>query len=146
MPANQVWVAATKAAACVDKQYVARFFHTRPPAVGVESGFGTLVVEMGIGGLILWFVMTGAVLISSWSVVRRLRGSPWFPLAFVIFWNAFVLLLPSTFGGIQPYEDFLVNAYFWLLLGVLFRLRTIALAAQFAIEAPSTQPTRRWIR
>jgi hypothetical protein len=128
-------------------QYVARFFKVRPPVVGVESGFGTLVVEMGIGGLILWFMMSAAVLISSWKVVHRLRGSPWFPLAFVILWNAFVLLLPATFGGIQPYEDFLVNAYFWLLLGLLFRLPTIALSAQFAINAPAVkQPARRWIR
>jgi hypothetical protein len=127
-------------------QYVVRFFHVNPPVTGVESGFGTLIVEMGIGGLILWFVMTAAILISSWRLVHRLRGSPWFPLAFVIFWNAFVLLLPSTFGGIQPYEDFLVNAYFWLLLGLLFRLPTIALAARFAVDAPATQSARRWIR
>jgi hypothetical protein len=128
-------------------QYVARFFKVRPPTGGVESGFGTLVVEMGIGGLVLWFVMTAGILLSSWKVVYRLRGSPWFPLAFVILWNAFVLLLPLTFGGIQPYEDFLVNAYFWLLLGLLFRLPTIALSAQFAVEAPAVrQPAHRWIR
>src|SRR5439155_594989 len=39
-------------------QYVARIFGAKPPVTGVESGFGTLVVEMGIGGLILWFVMS----------------------------------------------------------------------------------------
>ena len=127
-------------------QYVARFFHVRPPTVGVESGFGTLVVEMGIGGLILWFVMTAGILFSSWKVVNRLRGSPWFPLGFVIFWNAFVLLLPSTFGGIQPYEDFLLNAYFWLLLGLLFRLPTIALSAQFSLTAKAAEPAHCGIR
>src|SRR6266852_6165434 len=66
-------------------QYVARIFHARPPVTGVESGFGTLVVEMGIGGLVLWFVMSFAILFSAWRVVKKLRGSPWFPLAFVIF-------------------------------------------------------------
>jgi hypothetical protein len=39
-----------------------------------------------------------------------------------------VLLLPSTFAGIQPYEDFILNAYFWLLLGILFRLPSIELS------------------
>jgi hypothetical protein len=127
-------------------QYVARFFHVRPPVIGVESGFGTLVVEMGIGGLILWFVFSTAILFSAWKVVKKLKGSPWFPLGFVIFWYAFFLLIPATYGGMVAYEDFLLNAYFWLLLGLLFRLPTIALSAQFAITAPAAPPARRWIR
>lgn len=127
-------------------QYVARFFHVRPPVVGVESGFGTLVVEMGIGGLILWFVISTAILFSAWKVVKKLKGSPWFPLGFVIFWYAFFLLIPATYGGIDAYEDFLLSAYFWLLLGLLFRLPTIALSAQFANTAPAAQPARRWMR
>jgi hypothetical protein len=126
-------------------QYVARIFHAKPPGVGVESGYGTLVVEMGIGGLVLWLFMSLAITVSAWKVVKKLRGSPWFPLGFVIFWYAFFLLFPATFGGMQPYEDFLFNAYFWLLLGVLFRLPTLALSAQFAANAPVAQPRRRWI-
>jgi hypothetical protein len=127
-------------------QYVARFFNARPPVVGVESGYGTLVVEMGIGGLILWLIMSTAILFCSWGVVRKLKGSPWFPIGFVIFWYAFFLLFPATFGGIQSYEDFLLNAYLWLLLGLLFRLPTIALSAQFAITAPAAKPAPRWMR
>ncbi len=55
-------------------QYVARFFDVKPPVVGVESGFGTLVVEMGIGGLILWIIMSVAILFSAWKVVRKAEG------------------------------------------------------------------------
>jgi len=127
-------------------QYVARFFKVKPPVGGVESGFGTLIVEMGILGLVMWIVMSVAILFSCWKVVKKLKGSPWFPLAFVIFWYSFFLLIPATFGGMVAYEDFLLNAYFWLLLGFLFRLPTIALSAQFAANAPSEQPARRWIR
>jgi hypothetical protein len=116
-------------------QYVVRFFHAKPPVTWVESGFGTLVLEMGIGGLILWLVMSFAILLSAWRVVKKLRGSPWFPLAFVIFWYAGLLLIPMTFAGIQPYEDFVMNAYLWLLLGILFRLPTLGLSAQYAITA-----------
>ena len=98
--------------------------------------------------LILWLIMSVSILFAAWKVVKKLKGSPWFPLGFVIFWYAFFLLFPATFGGIQSYEDFLLNAYLWLLLGLLFRLPTIALSAQFAINAPAnpTQPPRSWIR
>jgi hypothetical protein len=109
-------------------QYVARFFNVKPPVGGVESGFGTLIVEMGILGLAFWLIMAAAILISAWRVVKKLRGSPLFPIGFVIFWYSMVLLLPSTFAGIQPYEDFILNAYFWLLLGILFRLPSIELS------------------
>jgi hypothetical protein len=127
-------------------QYVTRIFKAKPLGVGVESGYGALVVEMGIGGLVLWIVMSLAITVSAWRVVKKLRGSPLFPLGFVIFWYVFFLLFPATFGGMQSYEDFLFNAYFWLLLGVLFRLPTIALSPQFAANAPAAQPQRRWVR
>jgi hypothetical protein len=117
-------------------QYVARIFGAKPPIIGVESGFGTLILEMGIGGLVLWFVMGLAILFSAWRVVKKLRGTPWFPLAFVIFWYAGLLLFPITFNGMQAYEDFVLNAYLWLLLGILFRLPTLAVSAQFAATAP----------
>jgi hypothetical protein len=124
-------------------QYVSRFFHTKPPIVGVESGFGCLVVEFGVVGLILWLVMSFAVVRSAWKVVRVLKGSPWFPLGFMIFLYSVLLLFPITFAGIQPYQDFIMNAYLWLLLGILFRLPKLALDAQLAAAAP-TQPSPRW--
>jgi hypothetical protein len=126
-------------------QYVARFFKVKPPVIGVESGYGALVVEMGIGGLVLWIVMSLAITVSAWRVVKKLKGSPLFPLGFVIFWYVFFLLFPATFSGMQSYEDFLFNAYFWLLLGVLFRLPTIALSAKFAVNAPAAQLRRHGI-
>lgn len=110
-------------------QYVSRIFHVEPLRIGVESGYGTLIVEMGILGLLLWIFMSGAIVLSAWKVVLKLRGSAWFPLSFVIFWYAFVLLFLATYGGIQPYEDFLLNAYLWLLLGILYRLPELAASA-----------------
>jgi hypothetical protein len=117
-------------------QYVSRIFHVDPPSMSVESGFGSLIVEMGIGGLALWIVMSLAIVISSWKIVKKLKGSPAFPLGFMIFWYALLLLLPFTFLGLQPYQDFVLNAYLWLLLGVLFRLPKLGLTAE------STQDTR----
>jgi hypothetical protein len=127
-------------------QYVSRFFHTKPLGIGVESGYGTLVIELGIGGLILWWVMSFAIVGSAWRVVKKLRGSPWFPLGFVILWYAWFILFPSTYGGMASYEDFLLNAYLWLLLGILFRLPTIALSSQFAINAPDPKSPQQRFR
>jgi hypothetical protein len=120
-------------------QYVAKFFHAKPPVGSVESGFGTLVVEMGIGGLILWLVMSFAIVFSAWRVVKQLRGSPWFPIAFMIFWYAGLLLIPITYAGMASYEDFVMNAYLWLLLGILFRLPTLATSAKFAAAQTDLQ-------
>jgi hypothetical protein len=117
-------------------QYVSRIFHVEAPNMSVESGFGSLVIEMGIGGLILWIIMSCAVLISSWKVVKKLKGTPAFPLGFMIFWYAFLLLLPLTYLGLQPYQDFVMNAYLWLLLGVLFRLPTLGLTAETTQRNP----------
>src|SRR5258708_14351804 len=44
-------------------------------------------------------------------------------------------LIPMTFSGMQAYEDFVLNAYFWLLLGILFRLPTIGVSARYAAAA-----------
>ncbi|HUE43293.1 MAG TPA: hypothetical protein VMP12_06995 [Candidatus Sulfotelmatobacter sp.] len=123
-------------------QYVTRIFQVAAPTETVESGFGCLVLEMGVVGLALWFILSGAVLFSAWKVVRKLRGSPWFPLAFMIFWYAFLLFLPFTFQGMQAYHDFVLNAYVWLLLGILFRLPKLALSAQ-AAAAPATSAAAR---
>ena len=127
-------------------QYVSRFFNTRPPVGGVESGFGVIVVEMGILGIILWIAMSIAIVRSAWKIAQGLKGSPWFPLAFMIALYAFVLLLPMTYAWMTGYQDFIMNAYLWLLLGILFRIPKLALAAQPAGSVPATHGAPHWIR
>ena len=127
-------------------QYVSRIFKVSPALIGVESGFGNIILEMGIVGLILWIVMSVAVVVSAWKVVHQLKGSPWFPLGFMIFLYVFLLLLPMTFPALQAYQDFVMNAYAWLLLGILFRLPKLALSTELASRAPAGQPAQRWTR
>lgn len=77
----------------------------------------------------------------------ELPRSPWFPLAFTIFWYAFLLLFPITFTSMVAYEDFVLNAYLWVLLGICFRLPRLALAPQNASgRALATEPQLRRIR
>jgi hypothetical protein len=124
---NEHWVVgAGTGTASLGTQYVSRFLGQPPPNFWVEEGFGDLIVEMGILAPLLWIVWGAAVLYFSWKVVRRLRGTRFFPLAIGIFWYAFVLIFPMTWGGLSAYQDFICNIYMWLLLGILFRLPEIA--------------------
>lgn len=116
-------------------QYVARIFNTPPMNIGVENGYGQLIIELGIVGLFLWIFLGAAISLSSWRVAKNLRGTPWFPLAFSIFWYSFLLMVPLSYYTFVSYQDYLMNAYFWLLLGMLFRLPEICQKAQEAQAA-----------
>ena len=115
-------------------QYLTSVFDVTTTGAAVESGYGTLVVEMGLAGLIAWFMWTVSLVGEGLGVVRALRGSPLFPVAFGFLWFAFVLLFPLTYGGMQPYHNFVFNAFLWLLVGVLFRLPRLELAP--AVTSP----------
>jgi hypothetical protein len=104
------------------RQYVTRLSGARPLVIGAESGYATLIIEFGILGPIFWTAWTLSLFVSSWKVVKKLKQSALFPIGFAIFWYAFTLLGPSTFYGLNEYQNYLTNAYLWLIIGVLFRL------------------------
>ena len=106
-------------------QYVSRFLGEPAPGIGVENGYGGLILEMGILGLVLWLVWVLTLLVSGWKVITRLRETPYFPVGFAIYWFIFLLTIPFTFMSLAPYQNFVLNAYFWLLVGVLFRLPSL---------------------
>jgi len=107
-------------------QYVARIFDVRLMEIGVENGYGQLIVELGIVGLLLWIFLSVAICRSTWKTANSLRGTPWFPLSFAIFWYSFLLTIPLSYYTFISYQDYLMNVYFWLLLGILFRLPEIS--------------------
>jgi hypothetical protein len=107
-------------------QYVANFVNQPLPTFNVESGYGVLIVELGIFGLLLWFVWVSVLLWQGWKIVRKLRESVYFPLGFAIWWYAVVALVLLMYFGMQFYQNFVNNAYLWLLTGVLYRLPALA--------------------
>src|SRR5215467_12356874 len=55
-------------------QYVAHVLHVPGTGVTVENGYGQLVVELGIFGLLLWLALGFSVCRSAWRLVKHLRG------------------------------------------------------------------------
>ena len=105
------------------------------PNLGVEEGYGSMIIEMGIIAPFLWILWTATLLYHSWKPVTRLRGTHLFPIGFAIWWYAFLLLFPLTYGGLMAYQNYLNNAYMWLLIGVLFRLPELLTLPQPAVPA-----------
>jgi hypothetical protein len=124
-------------------QYVAKVIGRPILNVGVEEGYGTLIAEMGIVAPFLWILWTAALVYCSWGVVRRLRQTRFFPIALAIFWFAFLLLYPMTYGGIAAYQNYINNAYLWLLVGILFRLPEIQASTPDILRAPSAKTRTR---
>jgi len=113
-------------------QYVSQLLGQPPPQIWVESGWGVLILEMGILAPFLWLIWSGMLLHYGWKTVRRLRQTVYFPVALAILWYAFLLLFPFTHMGMAPYQNYVMNAYFWFLIGVLFRLPDLAQPRQTA--------------
>ena len=107
-------------------QYVSSYLREPLPSYSVESGYGGLDVEMGILGPVLWVVWVGVLLWQGWKVVRMLRETVYFPIAFAIWWYAVEGLVLLMYFGLQSYQDYVNNAYLWLFVGVLYRLPKLA--------------------
>ena len=124
-------------------QYVAKSIGVPPLNIGVEEGYGVLIIEMGIIAPFLWILWTASLLYSSWGVVWRLRQTRFFPIAAAIFWFSFLLLYPMTFGGIAAYQNYICNVYLWLLVGILFGLPEIQASTPNPLQATSAKTRAR---
>jgi hypothetical protein len=120
-------------------EYVGRLLNEPLPEFNVESGYGGLIVEMGIFGIVLWFLWVSVLLWQGWKIVRKLRETVYFPIGFAIWWYCVVALVLLMYFGLQAYQNFVNNAYLWLLVGVLYRLPKLA-------EMPQAVPVPKHLR
>ena len=107
--------------ASLGMQYVDRLVGKRPSS-GVEEGYGTMILEMGIVAPFLWIFWTAALLYYLWKVMRQLRETRLFPIGFAFFWYAFLVLYPLTYLTIAVYENYVCSIYLWIFVGIIFRL------------------------
>ena len=86
----------------------------------VESGWGAVAIEYGKVGVVLWtiwsLVWMRRILSSYRSVRAHREGRAVLPMAV---WT-FMLLFVLFFTGYQSFQNYLSNAYFWLLSGIIF--------------------------
>jgi hypothetical protein len=124
-------------------QYVAKLLHTRDLNLWAEEGYAVLIIEMGIVAPFLWILWTGALVYYSWGIVRKLRQTRFFPIAFAFFWYIFMLLFPWTFGGLSAFQNFVCNMYLWMWVGILFKLPTLQENSPSYFELPTYKPRGR---
>jgi hypothetical protein len=133
--------------ASLGAQYVAKLTGTPGLGLGVEEGYGNMIVEMGVVAPFLWILWTAILLYYSWKVIRRLRETRLFPIALAIGWYACVLLYLWTFASLAGYENYICNAFLWLLIGILFRLPDLLVNAPSpSIVHSIPRRTRDWVQ
>lgn len=86
----------------------------------VEAGYGAVAAEWGVIGLILWITWMVMWFARGWRSVRSSRGGQIGAMALVLYAWTFVLLGFQFFAGMQVFQNYLINAYFWLFSGVVF--------------------------
>ncbi len=91
--------------------------------ISVERGFDNVVVELGIVGLILWVEMGLSSPISPWKVAKKLKATPWFPMASVTILSPFMLFLQVTSLNSYARWDFVIRAYVRPWTDILYRLQ-----------------------
>jgi hypothetical protein len=125
-------------------QYVTELLKAPPPPVyAVENGFGDMILEWGVLGPIFWLAMALTLVIAGWKVTRGLKSTPIYPVALSIFWFVSWVVLPFMWSGLDVYQNYVVNAYLWTLVGVLFRLPDLAVSSaprRFAERMEATRP------
>ena len=130
--------------ASLGAQYVAKVLGTRQPNLGVEEGYGNLIVaEMGVAAPFLWLLWTGSVLYYSWKVAKRLRETLWlFPIAIAIVWYAFIPVIRIHIRGVRSLSKLCspTPLSLRLLLGILrVRLPDLLVAPLVPVVAPSSK-------
>lgn len=88
----------------------------------VESGYGAVAWEWGVVGLLLWLAWAATWTLRAFSSVAEARGSPIAAGGLVLAAYIAVYLFGSFYSGIQSFQNYYTNAYFWFLFGVLFAL------------------------
>lgn len=105
----------------------------------VESGYGSVAVEWGAIGLALWLLWSIGWFIHACSSVRVARDGPLGAVGFVLAGWMFLFLFVQFFTSYGSFQNYLGNAYFWFLSGVIFALPEAHRRARERTRSPSVK-------
>lgn len=88
----------------------------------VESGYGAVLVEWGMIGLAFWLIWVVRWLGRFASSVRGSRAGPFRSVGAILTAYAILFLVVQFYAGIAVFQNYIGNAFFWLLSGVAFAL------------------------
>jgi hypothetical protein len=92
----------------------------------VEGGYAAVIVEWGVIGVLLWLAWTVAWMVRQIRTIRATRDGPLPSVGpVVVVWTAFFLFI-GFIVGYQIFQNYVANAYFWLLSGLLFGAAALA--------------------
>jgi hypothetical protein len=101
--------------------------------ISVERSFDSVVVELGIVGLILWVEAGLSSSISPWNVAKKVKATPWSPLASVTTLSPFMLFLQVTALNSYAGRDLVIRAYVRPWTDILYRLQMFPKAIELAL-------------
>ena len=101
--------------------------------ISVERRVDNVVVELGIVGLILWVEMGLSSPISPWRVVKKVKATPWFPLASVTILSWLMLFLQVASLNSYASRDFVIRAYVRPWTDILYRVQMFKKAVELAL-------------
>ena len=95
----------------------------------VEAGYGSVAVEWGLVGLVLWLWWTIAWLARLALCTRAALGDRIAAFGIVVTAWFFFLMFVAFLGGIANFQNYINNVFLWFLSGLVFAL-PVATAAQ----------------
>jgi hypothetical protein len=96
----------------------------------VEAGYGSVAIEWGIVGLVLWVWWSLAWLARMVSSTCRALGDRIAAFGIVVTAWFFFLMFVAFFGGIANFQNYINNVFLWFLSGMVFALPVAAVPAQ----------------
>jgi hypothetical protein len=117
------WLGQGTGEGTLGKQYLYGGSEASPEGLyAVEGGYATVAQEWGGIGLLLWSIWTVAWIARLRRAVSLSRPDDLAAAGLVMLSWIVLFLVVLFFSGFQVFQNYLSNAYFWLLSGVLFAL------------------------
>jgi hypothetical protein len=92
----------------------------------VEAGYGSVAVEWGLVGLVLWLWWSLGWLLRLMSMTKEALGDRIAAFGIVVTaWFSFLMFI-AFFGGIANFQNYINNVFLWFLSGMVFALPVAA--------------------